>query len=112
MAYWISPWLGVLMANRLYDRVVSERTFTDRHFRNPAGVLAMGFALIVSVLLFSSQSLYVGVVPSAFPEIGDVTFIAGFASAFGSYIVLRRFISPRISTQHPTDRTNRKAPNS
>ena len=38
----------------------------------------MAIGLVVSVWLFSNNALYLGVVPKANPEFGDLTFIVGF----------------------------------
>jgi purine-cytosine permease-like protein len=48
----------------------------------------MAVGIVVSIALFCNQSLYVGPVPSAVPEIGDVTFIVGFLLAAVLYAVL------------------------
>ena len=43
---------------------------------------------VVSIWLFSNQTQYVGMVPTAVPEIGDITFEVGFVLAFAIYAVL------------------------
>lgn len=90
MGYWIAPWLGVVVADRLLVRDVEPAAYTARGFRNPAGPLGMTFALVVSVSLFSNQTLYVGPVAQAIPELGDITFIVGLILAFAAYATLRR----------------------
>ena len=42
------------------------------------------------MLLFSNQERYVGFVAEAVPELGDITFFAGFVIAFAGYFVLSR----------------------
>ena len=100
IAYWIGPWLGVVFADRLMRRVrPGESVTTDPTYRNRAGVIAMLLAGVLSIWLFSHQSKYVGIVPSAFPAVGDLTFEVGFVLAFGLYTALHRaFAGPIRST--------------
>jgi purine-cytosine permease-like protein len=95
IAYWIGPWLGVMLVDqylRRNENFVSALTST-RH-RNPAGPTAMLLGMIVSIGLFSNQARYVGAVPKAIPWIGDITFFVGFLVAAGVYYVWpkRRFL--------------------
>jgi len=60
----------------------------DRSYANNAGLIAMLVGIVVSVPLFSNQELFTGVVPAAFPGIGDVTFLVGFALSAGLYALL------------------------
>ena len=43
-----------------------------------------------SVVLFSNQTLFTGLVPRAVPEIGDITFFVGTLLSAGLYVVLAR----------------------
>lgn len=97
MGYWIAPWLGVILADRLLAAPVAAETYVQRGFRNPAGPIAMVAAMAASVLLFSNQTLYVGPLPRALPELGDVTFIVGFVLAFALHAALRRILPPSAS---------------
>ena len=45
--------------------------------------------MVVSIVLFSNQQLYTGILASAVPAIGDITFEVGFVLAFGLYAALR-----------------------
>jgi NCS1 family nucleobase:cation symporter-1 len=97
VAYWIGPWLGVVLAD-LYlrrDRPI-EHLLYDRRHRNWAGPVAMGAGAVISVILFSNQEKYVGVIPDRFESIGDLTFEAGFLISAGLYLLLRplRRIAP------------------
>ena len=38
----------------------------------------MLIGVVVSIILFSNQSEYVGIVPNHVPSVGDLTFEAGF----------------------------------
>ena len=102
IAYWIAPWLGVVFADRLLDKTTSGRTgditpFTSTSHVNLAGPIAMAVAMVVSIFFFSNQQLYVGVLASAIPAIGDITFIVGFVLAFALYAVLRPVLNKRAA---------------
>lgn len=92
IAYWVAAWLGVVLTDQFLRRkdTVSGFLFDKKH--NPvAGVTAFVIALVVSVFLFSNQALYVGVVPSQYPQFGDSVFIVGFLVASAVYAVLYKF---------------------
>ena len=82
IVYWIGPWLGVMFADQWLrrDRIPHELLY-DRTYTNPAGVVAMVVGIVVSVVLFSNQTLFTGLVPRAVPEIGDITFFVGIVLA-------------------------------
>ena len=88
IAYWIGPWLGVVLADRLLNKGTDDLTAFSPRSVNHAGPIAMAVAMVVSILLFSNQQLYVGLVPQAVPSIGDVAFEVGFVIAFGLYAAL------------------------
>lgn len=101
IAYWIGPWLGVVFADRVLRRFrVGEMVTFDPKYRNWAGFVAMLVGAVVSIWLFSNQAQYVGMVPTALPEIGDITFEIGFLLAFGLYALLHRPLAGPI-TYHP-----------
>jgi purine-cytosine permease-like protein len=96
IAYWIGPWLGVVLVDRYLRRrepldpfAVSTRSV------NWAGPIAMAVGIVVSIPLFSNQSEYLGVIPKAHPGIGDITFFVGFAIAAVLYVVLRKALPQR-----------------
>jgi NCS1 family nucleobase:cation symporter-1 len=98
IAYWIGPWLGVVFADRVLRRFRLGETVTfDPKYRNWAGLIAMVVAAGVSIWLFSNQAQYVGMVPQAVPEIGDITFEVGFLLAFGLYALLYRPLAGPIT---------------
>jgi nucleobase:cation symporter-1, NCS1 family len=82
IAYWVGPWLGVVLTDMHVRRgqKIDGALFNPRH-ANWSGGFAMLLGMIVSIGLFSNQSLYTGVVPKAAPWIGDITFLVGFAVA-------------------------------
>jgi NCS1 family nucleobase:cation symporter-1 len=97
IAYWIAPWLGIVLADRWLRRgtavlalVVDEKN----KYRNPAGIVAFVVAAVVSIGLFSNQAVYVGLLVRVAPEIGDLTALVGFVVAGLLYVVVFRMIRP------------------
>ncbi len=91
IAYWIGPWLGIVFADQYLRR--GQRIagiLYDRSYANWGGLAAFVIGLVASVLLFSNQEKYVGVVAKALPQLGDVTFFVGFLIAGAAYLVLCR----------------------
>lgn len=90
IAYWIGPWLGVVLMDAWLRRRESvDRLLFDTRHRNPAGPIAMAVGVVLSVWLFSNQEKYVGVVPRRLESVGDLTFEAGFLVSAVLYLVLR-----------------------
>jgi len=93
IAYWVGPWLGVVLLDRWLRRGRdSSALLEDRAYVNWAGPIAMALGMLLSIWLFSNQSEYVGVVPKAHPRFGDLTFEVGFAVSACTYVVLRRVL--------------------
>jgi NCS1 nucleoside transporter family len=82
IAYWIAPWLAVVFCDQFLrrheDLPQTEKLLFDQRYTNWAGPVAMIAGVVVSVWLFSNQTEYIGVVPSHFPSVGDITFEVGF----------------------------------
>ena len=99
IAYWIGPWLGVVFADRVLDKTAATdlTTFTGTRHMNLAGPIAMAVAMVVSIALFSNQQLYLGVVPAAVPEVGDLTFEVGVVLAAALYAALRPVLRRRAA---------------
>ena len=99
IAYWIGPWLGVVLVDRYLRRGTDiAALLTDRSYRNWAGPIAMVVGMVLSIWLFSNQEKYVGLVPAAHPQAGDLTFEAGFLIAAALYAGLVKVLAPRSST--------------
>ncbi|HEV7654596.1 MAG TPA: cytosine permease [Mycobacteriales bacterium] len=96
-AYWIGPWLGVVLADRLLNKPQGDvlATLTDRGHRNWAGPISMVVAGVVSIALFCNQTAYVGLLARSHPGLGDLTFEVGIALAFGLYALLRPVFARR-----------------
>ncbi|MGN8160192.1 purine-cytosine permease family protein [Salinisphaera sp. RV14] len=91
IAYWIGPWLGVFFADQILrgGQAVDGLLYNRRH-RGAAGGIAMALAMAISILLFSNQELFTGWVVRRVPQIGDITFLAGFILAAASYTLMTR----------------------
>jgi purine-cytosine permease-like protein len=92
ISYWIATWLGVVLTDYWLTRgEYDERHFFETRYQRWQGVVAMAVALVVSVGLFSNYpQIYVGPVPKAYPAIGDITFIVGFAVSAGLYLLFNQ----------------------
>ncbi len=89
ISYWVAPWLGVYLADMVLRRGIRVDGFLFDRKHNPlAGPVAMLIGMVVSVWLFSNQSLYVGLLAEKFPSVGDITFIVGFVLSAVIYAVL------------------------
>ncbi|MET1006968.1 MAG: cytosine permease [Propionibacteriaceae bacterium] len=94
IAYWVAPWLGVVFTDRFLRRGQPVGALAqDPSHRSWAGPIAMLVGLVVSILLFSNQEKYVGLVPSQLPGVGDLTPAVGFVLAAVLYAVLYRPLS-------------------
>jgi NCS1 nucleoside transporter family len=93
IAYWVAPWLGVVFVDR-YLRRGQDYGALAQHVGhvNLAGPISMLVGLVVSVLLFCNQEVYLGPVPKAVPDAGDLTALVGFVLAAGLYAVLYRVL--------------------
>ncbi|QLY29749.1 purine-cytosine permease family protein [Nocardia huaxiensis] len=91
VAYWIGPWLGVVLTDEYLRRGhrVDDLLY-DRAYTNWSGVAAFVLGLVVSVLLFSNQAKFVGYIAKQAPELGDITFFVGFALSATAYFLLAR----------------------
>jgi NCS1 family nucleobase:cation symporter-1 len=89
ISYWIGPWLGVVLTDQWLRRGLRVDGFLfDRRHTPHAGWVAMLTGMVLSVWLFANQALYVGVVPAAVPEFGDVAFFVGFLVAGATYAAI------------------------
>ncbi|MCX4764168.1 cytosine permease [Streptomyces sp. NBC_01275] len=93
IAYWVGPWLGVVLVERwTRSRTPDEeltRRLDDPSFANWPGVAALLIGVAASVPLFSNQEKYVGWVPKHWPSFGDITPLVGFLVSAGVYAALR-----------------------
>lgn len=97
IAYWIAPWLGIVLVDRLLRRgtEISSLLPARAKYRNPAGIIAFVIATGVSIWLFANQfGYYQG--PVALSTQTDLTAIVGFALAAVLYFVLFRAFKPAL----------------
>lgn len=93
IAYWIAPWLAVMFCDRFLRRRQSpgelEHLLFDKKYSNWAGPVAMAVGAGISIWLFANQTEYVGIVPSHWPNTGDLTFEVGFVLTAAIYLTWR-----------------------
>lgn len=91
IAYWIAPWLAVVLVDQWVRRGQdASPVLHDRGWTNASGVVALSVGTVVSVLLFANQEAYAGPVATALPQLGDLTALVGFVLAGALYLVLPR----------------------
>lgn len=89
IAYWVAPWLGVVLTDRFLRRGTEyEGTMTTTSYTNWAGPVAFVVSMVVSVWLFSDQAQYLGPIAKAYPGLGDITPAVGLVLAAAIYAVL------------------------
>jgi NCS1 family nucleobase:cation symporter-1 len=95
IAYWIAPWLGVILVDRFLRRGTSIAEFVpdSAKYRNWAGPIALVVGGAISIWLFSNQSFYAG--PLA-EHVGDITPFVGFVLAAVIYWALFRAFKVRL----------------
>jgi NCS1 nucleoside transporter family len=102
IAYWIAPWLAVVLCDmylrRRQDPAQIERLLFDRKYTNWAGPVAMLVGGGLSIWLFSNQTKYVGLVPTHAPDTGDLTFEAGFVLTAVIYLTWRLIVDRSART--------------
>lgn len=98
IAYWIAPWLGIILVDRILRRGTAISSFIPdtAKYRNPAGIISLVVAGFISIWLFSNQSFYSGLVVKAAPAIGDLTPLVGFILAGIIYFVLFQVFKPKL----------------
>lgn len=105
ISYWIAPWLGVVLLDRLLRRGQDITALVlDGGHRNWAGPIAMFVGGAVSIFLFSNQTKYLGPIPKHHPAVGDITPVVGFLIAFAIYGVLYKVMAGQPRTDvRPVD---------
>ncbi len=104
ISYWIGAWLAVVLVDYWLRNgdYGDERIFYDTHHQRWQGAVAMAVGLVVSIYFFSNNAIYLGVVPKANPDVGDLTFIVGFVVAGAIYLAtsmgVRRRAASTVST--------------
>jgi NCS1 family nucleobase:cation symporter-1 len=97
IAYWITPWLGIVFVDRFLRRgtSIADMVSEKGKYSNLAGPISFVVAVVVSIWLFSNQTFYTGLLAGKAP-IGDLTAIVGFVIAAVLYYVLFRAFKPKL----------------
>jgi NCS1 family nucleobase:cation symporter-1 len=97
IAYWIAPWLGIVLVDRILRRGTSIAEFIPdkARYRNWGGLIALVVAGFISIWLFSNQTFYTGPIAKA-TSIGDLTPVVGFVLAGLIYWLLFVLLKPKI----------------
>jgi NCS1 nucleoside transporter family len=105
IAYWIGPWLGVMLTDQFLRRGQPiDRLLYAKWYQNWAGPIAMAVGIAVSIVLFSNQTDFTGFVPRHVPALGDIAFLVGFLLSAALYVLLRPHLGAR-RTVPPTETT-------
>ena len=96
MSYWIGPWLGVILADKMIRKGKSIEGLLFSNRENIAGPIAFVVATAFSIWGFVNQTwghgksfkFVLGYFVKKSPNIGDITFLVGFVLAFLIYYVL------------------------
>ena len=104
IAYWIGPWLGVFFTDQYLRRGqrVDDLLYA-KWYQNWAGPVAMLVGIVVSILLFSNQTDFSGLVVKHAPGVGDITFLVGFVLSALLYAGLRPWLGGLRTTAPGSD---------
>ncbi|HVB54361.1 MAG TPA: cytosine permease [Candidatus Acidoferrales bacterium] len=82
LSYWIGPWVAVVLVDWYFKHRGSYQlqSLYDQGSRVGIGTIAWLVGLAVSVP-FMNQSWFVGPIPSAYPQLGDVSYLVSFVVA-------------------------------
>jgi NCS1 family nucleobase:cation symporter-1 len=106
IAYWIAPWLGVVLADRFSRRGTGIGRFLadDAKYRNWPGLIALVVGIVIPIWLFANQTLYTGLLVAPTEKfaggfvadygIGDLTPLVGFVLAVALYFALVPVFKP------------------
>jgi nucleobase:cation symporter-1, NCS1 family len=111
IAYWIGPWLGVMFADQFLRRGQRiDQLLYATWYRNWAGPVAMLVGIVLSVALFSRQTVFTGLIATQLPGLGDIAFLVGFLLAAGLYALLRPVLSARLASSSSVAARNAGTP--
>ncbi len=91
LAYWIGPWVAVVLIDWYFKHhgAYDLRALYDQRSHVRVGMWAWIIGLAVSVP-FMNQTWYVGPISSAFPQIGDVSYLVSFLVAGAIFAIFGR----------------------
>ncbi len=108
IAYWIAPWLGVVLVDRFRRRGTAIAPFLGdgARYANLPGLIALVVGIVVPIWLFSNQTFYTGLLVAPTEKlsggfvtdygIGDLTPLVGFVLAAVVYVALVPVFKPRL----------------
>ena len=90
ITYWITPWFTVVITDFFLHRgQYPEEIFYDRNWTNGwRGAIAMVLGFLATIPFWDQQPPFLGVVPTNYPQLGDLSFFAGAIVALVVYLVL------------------------
>jgi NCS1 nucleoside transporter family len=90
ITYWITPWFTVVITDFFLHRgQYREEIFYDRNWTNGwRGAIAMVLGFAATIPFWDQSPPFLGVVPTNYPQFGDLSFFAGFIVALVVYLVL------------------------
>ncbi|HUY57643.1 MAG TPA: cytosine permease [Candidatus Micrarchaeaceae archaeon] len=91
LSYWIGPWVAVVLVDWFFKHHGSYdlRALYDQGSTVRVGTIAWLIGLAVSVP-FMNQSWYVGPIPAAHPQLGDVSYLVSFVVAGTIFAIFGR----------------------
>jgi NCS1 family nucleobase:cation symporter-1 len=99
LGYWVAPWLAVVALDLfvLGRHDTNPRPFYDVGHRLAEGAVAWAVAAVGATWLFGDQTLHVGPIAYAHPQIGDLSYWVGMVAAAGLDLGARALRAPRRS---------------
>ncbi len=94
LSYWISPWVAVVLIDWYFKHRGSYelRALYDQGSTVRVGAVAWALGLVASIP-FMNQSWFVGPIPTAYPQVGDLTYFVGFIVAAVVFAIFGRPMS-------------------
>lgn len=97
VAYWVAPWLGVVLMDRYLRRgtAISDFVPDSAKYRNAAGIWAWLLAMVISIAFFANQEFYKGSLAVAW-GVGDIALLVGLVLAAVFYAILFAIVKPKL----------------
>lgn len=92
--YWITPWLGVLIADFFFVNRGKPFNMRELPIFNRSGIIAYIIAVVVSVPFMAPPAYYMGPIASLLGGV-DISYYVSFLLAFALYVGLSRRVSAK-----------------